>query len=293
MLDRVIAFPAAVATGAALGAYSFVEPYLFRLRTVLVPLRPGAPALDVLHLSDLHMRSSSKRLQRFLENLPDRLTSPPDFVLATGDLIEDDGGIPAAVAGLDGLPARFGKYYVLGSHDYYQSEFQAYTKYWTGKRPVKAPPADTATLRSGLEDTGWKPLMNETEIVDTPGARVRLTGLDDPYLKRHKTGHIERGGDDVAIGLQHSPDVVSEFVLAGFDLIVAGHTHAGQVRPPFVGTIVTNCSLPRQIAGGFSKVGDSWLHVSPGLGSGRFAPIRFNCRPEATLMMLRPSRDLR
>lgn len=240
------------------------------------------------------MRSRRSRLQKFLEDLPDKLTSPPDFVLATGDLIDDDAGINPAVDALAGLPARFGKYYVLGSHDYYQSEFQAYSKYWTGQRPVKAPPADTTKLRSGLEETGWKPLINDTELVETPRGRVRLTGLDDPYLKRHTTGHIERAGeDDLAIGLQHSPDVVSEFVLSGFDLILAGHTHAGQVRPPFVGTIVTNCSLPRQIAGGFSKVGNSWLHVSPGLGSGRFAPIRFNCRPEATLLMLRPSRDLR
>ncbi|MEA2517702.1 MAG: uncharacterized protein QOG16_1540, partial [Actinomycetota bacterium] len=88
----------------------------------------------------------------------------------------------------------------------------------------------------------------------------------------------------LAIGLAHAPDVVSQWMLQGFDLVFTGHTHAGQVRVPGFGAVVTNSSLPTELAGGLHRVGSGWLHVSPGLGTGRFAPIRFNCRPEATLL---------
>ena len=285
---------ATLLAGAGLAAYSLVEPYLFRLRRVVVPLAgPGAPKLTILHLSDTHFLAGDRRLPAFLADLPTELGAEPDLVIATGDLIEDDSGIDPAVASLSGLPAKYGRFYVLGSHDYYQSVFQAYSKYFTKRRPVGAPPADTERLEKGLGDAGWKPLTNATEFLDTDGGRIRVAGVDDPYIHRHRTGHIERTPDDaLAIGVMHAPDVVSEFALAGFDLVLAGHTHAGQVRPPLLGTVVTNCSLPRELGARFNRVGDTWLHVSPGLGSGRFAPIRFNCRPEATLLELRPARGL-
>ena len=274
----------------AAGVYSLVEPYLFRLNILDVPLHPGAPRLDVLHVSDTHMRSNSRRLLAWLRRLPEELARVPDLVVATGDLIEDDTGIESIVDALGGLQARFGRFYVLGSHDYFQSKFQTYAKYFTGLRPVKAPRADTETLENGLAQAGWVSVTNATEQVETPGGRIRVTGVDDPYIHRHRTDHIRREPDDaLAIGLVHAPDVVSEYALAGFDLVVAGHTHAGQVRPPGIGAVVTNCTLPNALGGGLNEVGETWLHVSPGLGSGRFAPIRFNCRPEATLLRLRPA----
>ena len=276
--------------GVAVGVYSMVEPYLFRLNVLDVPLGSGAPQLDVLHVSDTHMRSKSRRLRAWLRRLPEELGRVPDLVVATGDLIEDDTGIDPIVDALTGLEARYGRFYVLGSHDYFQSKFQTYAKYFTGLRPIRAPRADTDTLESGLAQAGWVSVTNATEQVETPGGRIRVTGVDDPYIHRHRTEHIRREpNDDLAIGLVHAPDVVSEYALAGFDLVVAGHTHAGQVRPPAIGAVVTNCTLPSALGGGLNEVGETWLHVSPGLGSGRFAPIRFNCRPEATLLRLRPT----
>ncbi len=93
----------------------------------------------------------------------------------------------------------------------------------------------------------------------------------------------------LALGLVHSPDVVTEWVLNGFDLIVAGHTHGGQLRLPLKGALVSYSSLPAPRASGLSRVGDGWLHVSPGLGTSKFTPVRFLCRPEATLLQLRPT----
>jgi predicted MPP superfamily phosphohydrolase len=87
----------------------------------------------------------------------------------------------------------------------------------------------------------------------------------------------------------HAPDLTSEWALEGFDLILAGHTHGGQVRVPFVGALTTNSSLPNRLACGPFRVGGAWLHVSPGLGTGPYSRIRFNCPPEATLLELAPA----
>lgn len=233
------------------------------------------------------MSGDDNKLFDFLKTLPSRIGAAPDLVLGTGDFVEDDAGITPFVEMLSRIEARLGRFYVLGSHDYYQSRFQAYTKYLTGRRPVRAPRAATDVLEGRLQSAGWSPLTNTTTTVQDDDIRIRLTGVDDPYLDRHDTAHIRRSrDDDLAIGLTHAPDVVSEFALAGFDLVLAGHTHGGQIRVPLAGAIVTNCTLPAALAGGLSRVGDSWLHVSPGLGTGRFAPVRFNCRPEATLLEL-------
>lgn len=280
----------ALVTGGALGAYALAEPYLFRLNRLTVPVGPGSPRLNILHVSDLHMRGSSRRLQDWLGRLPDLLEETPDLVFATGDLIEEDPGIEPALEAFQRLQGNLGSFYVFGSHDYYQSKFQAYTKYMTGRKPVNAPRAGTEKLEAGLQESGWRSVINATDTVKALGGRIRITGVDDPYLNRHQTSHIRREpGDALAIGLTHAPDVVSEYALAGFDLVLGGHTHAGQVRIPGFGAVITNCSLPAALAGGLNRVGETWLHVSPGLGSGRFAPVRFNCRPEATLLQLRPS----
>lgn len=288
--SRLVA-PALLA-GGGLAAYALYEPYRFRLATLEVPVAPGAPALDVLHVSDTHMTSARRALARWVHALPDLLPAQPDLVLATGDLIEDDSGIEPVVEALAGLEGKLGRFYVLGSHDYYQSRFRpdAYLKYFQKDHErVKANPADVDALEAGLGSKGWRPLTNTTEVVHKGAAQVRLAGVDDPYIRRQTTDHIERTPEDaLAIGLVHAPDVVSEWALAGFDLVVAGHTHGGQVRLPFVGAVVTNCSLPAALAGGLHRIGHTWLHVSPGLGSGRFARVRFARPPEATLLQIRP-----
>ncbi|MGH2779209.1 MAG: metallophosphoesterase [Actinomycetota bacterium] len=277
--------------GGALAAYALFEPHRYRLAIRDLEVRPGVPHLDVLHLSDTHLGGGYRRRARWLSELPERLGVTPDLVLATGDLIQDDSGIDLIIEVLAGLEARLGRFYVLGSHDYFQSKFQNYGKYWTGNKKLTAPPANSDRLEQGLQAKGWSPLTNRTEFVTHEEGRIRLAGVDDPYLNRQRTAHIERGEQDLcAIGLMHSPEVVSEYSLAGFDLVLAGHTHAGQVRIPFAGAVVTNSSLPTALAGGAHRVGESWLHVSPGLGHGRFSPIRFNARPEATLLRLRPHR---
>lgn len=283
------------ASGAALGAagaaYALAEARAFRLREHRLPVRAGAPPLTVLHLSDTHMQERDRLKARWLERLPELLEGIPDLVLATGDLIEDPSGIDPLADALAPLRARYGKFYVLGSHDYFHSTFPGFVKYFTGNREVvRARPADTPRLEERLAATGWRALTNRSEVVDTPGGAVRLSGVDDPYIHRDDTRHLGREPDDaLAIGLMHAPEVVSQYALHGYDLVLAGHTHGGQVRVPFAGAVVTNSDLPCALAAGPTRVGSSWLHVSPGVAQGKFVPLRFNCPPEVTLLMLEPS----
>lgn len=281
------------ALGACAAVYSFYEPYRYRLERKVVPVARSIREVTVLHLSDTHMHPSDTRLIRFLGELPDRLGAIPDFVLATGDMIDGDSGIDPVVECMSRLDARLGRYYVLGSHDYYQAKSAGYSKYFTGNRDrASAARAATERLEEGLQESGWVSLQNRTELVESAAGTIRVAGVDDPYIYRHRTQHIETRGDEVlGLALVHAPDVVSEWALNGFDLIVAGHTHGGQVRIPGLGALVTNCTLPTELAAGLSRVGHSWLHVSRGLGTGRFAPVRFACTPETSLLTLRGSEN--
>ena len=289
-MSKLVRF--AVVAGAGTFAYGLVEPYRYRLTEHEVPVAWEGPAFDVLHLSDTHLAPGDKKLRTFLTQLPERLGRRPDLVLATGDMIEGDAAIDPLLQALAPIEPRLGRFYVLGSHDYFVSSGPSYTKYFSGEKTVRrARHTDSDRLESGLQEQGWVSLSNRAVHIDADGHSVQLSGVDDPYLKRHDVAHIARGTDDaLSIGLMHAPDVVSEWALNGFDLVLAGHTHAGQVRVPGLGAIVTNCTLPSALAGGLSRVGSTWLHVSPGLGTGRYSPIRFLARPEATLLRLVPSR---
>lgn len=282
----------AAAAGAGLAAYALYEPYRYRLVTHELAVRWVGPPLDVLHLSDTHLSPKDTKLMAFLKGLPDRLPKMPDLVLATGDLIQGDEAIDPLLESISGIEARYGRFYVFGSHDYYASSGPSYTKYFSNDKVMRrAIATDWERLEEGLQTKGWIALTNSEHTLDLNGAAVRVAGVDDPYLERHETAHIHRSTeDDLAIALAHAPDVVSEWILNGFDLVVAGHTHAGQVRLPFAGALVTNCSLPSALASGPNRIGAGWLHVSPGLGTGRYSPIRFLAQPEATLLRLLPAR---
>jgi predicted MPP superfamily phosphohydrolase len=278
--------------GAGAFAYGLWEPFRYRLTELDVPVRWEGPPMRVLHLSDTHLAPGDTRLRRFLRELPSRLDTTPDLVLATGDMIEGDDAIDPLLEALAPIQARSGRFYVLGSHDYFVGSGPSYSKYFSGEKTVsRAKHTDSDRLEEGLREQGWVALSNATHHIDVQGHTVRLAGVDDPYLKRHDIAHIERGRDDeLAIGLMHAPDITSSWALNRFDLALAGHTHAGQVRLPGVGAIVTNCSLPSALASGLNRVGHTWLHVSPGLGTGKYSPLRFLAPPEATLLRLVPSR---
>src|SRR5215210_6857129 len=119
---------------AALGAYAFYEPFRFRLARHELRLGPGRPTPSILHISDTHLNAGDDRMMGFLARLPHELGEVPDFVLATGDLIEGNSGIGPIVDALARIEARLGRFYVLGSHDYFYSSGPSYTKYFSSRR---------------------------------------------------------------------------------------------------------------------------------------------------------------
>lgn len=276
-----------------MGAYSIAEAHSYRLRHTAVPVRAGAPSLRLLHLSDTHLSGLRPDLLRWLSDLPESV-GEVDLAIATGDLIDDDSGIDLAVDALGRIKSRLGRYYVLGSHDYFQSTIRGLiagvsSMYAARRAPETSRPADTARLEAGLKEAGWISLANAVETVATAQGTVRLAGVDDPFLRRHETAHIRReAADALAVAVVHCPDIVSECALQGFDLVLAGHTHGGQVRMPGIGALVTNCTLPAGLARGLHRVGSAHLHVSPGLGTTKFSPVRLLCPPEATVLELTP-----
>ena len=125
---------------------------------------------------------------------------------------------------------------------------------------------------------------------------IAVAGVHDAHIKRDRYAQVAGPADpaaDLRLAVMHSPEprVLDQFAADGYELLLAGHTHGGQLCLPGYGTIVTNCGIDRQRARGLHRYpagGPAWLHVSAGLGTSPWAPARFACRPEASLLTLVP-----
>ncbi|MGH9196337.1 MAG: metallophosphoesterase [Acidimicrobiia bacterium] len=277
----------AVAAAALPVAWGVIEARLFALEHYGLPILPGSKSssdLTILQVSDLHLRPRSRALAKFIRSLRD---STYDVVLATGDLLGDPSAVELCAELLNSLSARHGRYFVLGSSDYYAPTFKNYLDYFTGKRRIPTKKTRTQEFRDALHKAGWEELTNRTVMRDLGGMTIQITGLDDPHLNRDdRTLLVRDAAADFALCVVHDPSPYLEASRAGFDLIVSGHTHGGQVRLPLIGALVTNSDLPRRYARGLSVIEKSTLFVNPGLGTGKFAPFRFLCRPEASVLHL-------
>ena len=262
------------------------------------PAPPGT--LRALHVSDLHLSPSDEALARFVKLLA---RESVDLVIATGDLVGGEGFEDATVDLLatltaSGTPAVA----VLGSNDFYAPAHKSPHHYFTDPDlRVLGPGLDTARLRRGLADSGWRVLDNERTVLNIGSAVIEIAGLVDPHLRPQQLPALPmiacREPDaTLRLGLVHAPYVraLNLLAAAGCDVILAGHTHGGQIRLPGLGALVTNCDLPARFARGSTRwtapqrPDPVWLHVSAGLGQSRYAPIRFACRPEASLLELLP-----
>ncbi|MBI4728641.1 MAG: metallophosphoesterase [Acidobacteria bacterium] len=283
MLRAVLAVAAA---GAAVLIYaSLVERTWWAVRRHRLPcLPPGSAPLTILHVSDLHMRPGQRRKCRFIASLG---SLAPDLAVATGDLLEDDRGAEAVVEALSAIRARLGGVFVLGSHDYFRSGPKIPLGYLRARRGPAAEAGRTnerlPEMIAGLERAGWRLASNLA--FETGG--IDIAGLDDPYLGRDDLSVASpRAREGFRLALVHAPDPARALAARGFDLILAGHTHGGQLRVPGIGALVTNSTVPRRWARGVHSVDGAWLHVSAGLGTSVHAPVRFACRPEACLLEL-------
>jgi predicted MPP superfamily phosphohydrolase len=281
------------AGGAAFAYASLIERNLFTLRRVDIPaLEPDAEPMRILHISDLHMMPDQRRKQAWVAAL---IGTDPDLVVVTGDNLASPQAVPGVLRALDpllDLPGAF----VFGSNDYSGPVFKNPLQYLMPEREyVQGVELPTEDLRSAFATAGWADLNNARTVLKAGGRSVELVGVDDPHINRDDypsvAGPISPGAD-LHIGVTHTPAsrVLNPMATDGFTLLLAGHTHGGQVCVPFYGALTTNCDLPHSMAKGLHRwpASDSWLHVSAGLGTHPTAPIRFACRPEASILTLIP-----
>jgi predicted MPP superfamily phosphohydrolase len=282
-----------VAAGAATVAYAAViERRHWTLRTATLPvLAPHARPLRVLHLSDLHMLPDQAGKQRWISGLADL---DPDLVVNTGDNLAHQQAVPAVLRALGPLLAKPGVF-VFGSNDYYAPKPKNPVRYLTRSRKrTRGVPLPWQDLRAAFVERGWLDITHVRRGFTVTGQSVVAAGVDDPHLRRDRYAEIAGQPDPRAalrLGVTHSPEprVLDAFAQDGYDLVLAGHTHGGQLRLPGYGAIVTNCDLDRTRARGASRWGaHTWLHVSAGLGTSPYAPVRFACPPEASLLTLVP-----
>ncbi|MGH3648481.1 MAG: metallophosphoesterase [Micromonosporaceae bacterium] len=274
-----------------LGYATLVERVRYTLRRYDVPLlEPDTEPLRVLQISDLHITPGQRGKQEWVAGLA---ALDPDLVLLTGDNLADDAAVPAVVDALSPLLDRPGAF-VFGSNDYYGPVLKnPFTYFNPNSERLLGEELPWQELRDVLVDAGWADLNNARTVLKTVGRIVELVGVDDPHLERDRydsVAGVVSPEAEVHLGLTHSPEpwVLDKMAADGFSLLVAGHTHGGQVCVPGYGALVTNCELDRRMARGLHRYGPAWLHVSAGLGTSPYAPVRFACPPEASLLTLIP-----
>lgn len=284
------ALAAAAALTAGLTWAGGYEVRAYRLRRARVPVLPaGQRPLRLLHLSDLHLVPEQRRLRAFVRSLAGL---EPDLVVNTGDNLAHPDAVPAVLDAFGPLLDRPGVF-VRGSNDYYAPRRKNPARYLlpdSGGRHLGRP-LPWADLTDGLTSAGWLDLDNARDRLAVDGRTVDLRGTDDAHLHRDRYPDVAgplAPDADLTIGVTHAPyrRVLDGMAADGVPLLLAGHTHGGQLCLPAYGALVTNCDLPRRQASGVSRWGDSWLHVSAGLGTSPYARVRFACPPEATLLTL-------
>jgi predicted MPP superfamily phosphohydrolase len=302
MRARTLFTLTAAGGAAALGYATVIERNWFALRRVTVPvLPPDASPIKVLHLSDAHLTPERHRLMSFIRSL-DALE--PDLVVNTGDSIASKTVVPAFLNALGPLLDRPGAF-VYGTNDLFSPRPANPLRYlWRSsvgehdKKPVDLPWQE---LGAGMAEAGWLDLNNKRGRLKAGDIDIAFAGTHDAHSARDRYDEVAGLAEqdaDLRLGVLHSPEprLLDRFVADGYDLLLAGHTHGGQVCVPGFGALTTNCGLDRARASGLSmhpQVADpagktAWLHVSAGLGTSPYAPVRFACRPEATLLTLLP-----
>ncbi|PVW04456.1 metallophosphatase [Microbacterium sp. Gd 4-13] len=277
-----------------------IERYLFTVRYHALRVLPrDADALRILHISDAHMAPWQHRKQEWIAGLA-RLE--PDLIVNTGDNIgHRDGltGLREAFEPFTGVPGLF----VHGSNDFQGPSFRNPLRYFTGpsQRRPDIEQMDVDALDGYLtDDLGWTLIDNAATSLEVRGVRINAFGVNDAHrdwddLEVLPAAIGGLGEADLMLGVTHAPyrRVLDEYVDLGADVIFAGHTHGGQVRiPGSRDALVANCDIPLDQARGLSE----WTHegrtaplnVSAGLGHSIYAPVRFACRPEVTLLTLLP-----
>jgi uncharacterized protein len=295
-LRTLIPVTAALGAG-ALGYATVIERNWFVLRRHEIPvLPPGSEPLRVLHISDAHLTPGRKRLMAWIRSLEEL---DPHLVVNTGDSIAHPQAITPFLDSLGPLLDRPGVF-VLGSNDLLAPIPRNPLRYLRGPSSVsyrkQRAHLPWEKLCNGMVAAGWLDLNNRRGRLTVRGLDITLAGVHDSHIRKDRYTEVAGRADPAAglrIGVLHSPEpaILDQFAADGYDLLLAGHTHGGQICLPFYGALITNCGIERQRVSGLHRHpagGQAWLNVSAGLGTSPWAPARFACRPEASLLTLVP-----
>ena len=224
--------------------------------------------LSIVHFADLHFRGAVERtyFQRVCKQAAEWR---PDLYVFTGDLLDEPSLLDWLPETLGRLSAPLGQYFILGNHDWYLG-------------------ADR--IRQQFTKSGWTDLAGRIQSLISPATdrRILLAGDETPWMGEHPVipeGHSA----PFRILLSHTPDNIDWARSQQFDLMLAGHTHGGQIRLPLIGPVYSPSRYGCQFASGSFWLAPTLMHVSRGL-SGR-EPIRYQCPPELTRIILRRAKS--
>lgn len=284
---------AAALAGAGLAAWGNAELRNFELKDITVPLLApgtlrGKSEFRLLHLSDLHMIPGQTDKIAWVSAL-DALK--PDLVVNTGDNLSDERAVPDVLRALGPLLNRPGMF-VFGTNDYWAPQLPNPFKYLLGMRRIPSyidlPWRD---MRAAFIERGWQDATHKRLEFQVGTVRIAAAGVDDPHHDLDDYSLIDGAphpDSDLSLALLHAPEprVLAEFERDGYQLSLSGHTHGGQLCLPGSRALVTNCGIDRARAQGLHGFGRMKMHVSNGLGTSKFVPLRLFCRPSATLLRI-------
>lgn len=249
---------------------------LTELDLMIGGLDPRAEGLRLLHLSDLHLHPGFPELEQIARVAQ---SVPADLVVYTGDFIDDDDGLPVLQSLLADMPTAAGAFAVLGNHDH-----------WALSQIPRR--NDEAALRRILAAHGIEVLDNRAMVLEARG--LTMVGVDDPVTGFARLDQATRwlglgregDGPGSTILLSHTPDLALELGDWRPDLMLAGHTHGGQVCLPAIGALFRVSRLPRRSPAGLHVLAGVPTYVSRGIGCSG-VDLRVRCPPEIALLTLR------
>lgn len=248
-----------------------IEPYKLTVRTIKLNGTKIKTPLRIVHVSDIQSDIVGSYENKVFNTI--RLLKP-DIVIDTGDIIQTPSinkrkeNLEMLINLFESIKPKYGIYNVIGNV-----------------------PGDKEAL---LMDTSFITLENESVIIEHNGTNINILGLNyqtSTSIEKSKEvitqWYNKTKQNEIKIVIGHSPNYILDITDLKIDICLAGHTHGGQIKIPFIGPIIRKSELPRKWASGFNKINNTSLNVSNGIGTDnyiasryRIPPIRFNCPPE-------------